>query len=349
MFIRLTIASILLLGAASIPAAAQTPRPGTLETYRDWTIGCDNVSRCEAVALLPENGEMPDVALTMGVSRVASIDATPEFWVERDAQDAGSYAFHVDGRRIATAPATNGAAMVRGPQASALVVEMARGRTMEIRFGGKVVARPSLAGSGAALRYMDAAQGRAGTVTALVATGPIAAHAMRRPPVAPVVRRAIAPSGAAPAALTREELAIVGRITDCAQEMKQSDSKPSLHRVSRTETLVLVPCGSGAYNFSSMALIATGAAGHRNFRMASFDYPPGWSESPDQPLLVNAAWTPEHSRLESFAKGRGLGDCGGSEAYVWDGMRFRLVGARAMGECRGAWHWIPTWTAKVVE
>ncbi|MET0248386.1 MAG: DUF1176 domain-containing protein, partial [Sphingobium sp.] len=244
---------------------------------------------------------------------------------------------------------TDGEAILRGPQASALVVEMARGRTMEIRFGGKVIASPSLAGSGAALRYMDAAQGRAGTVTALVATGPIAANAMRRPPLAPVVRRAIITPLPTPAVLSREEIAIVGRVTACAEEMKQTDIKSSLHRLSRTETLVLVPCGSGAYNFSSMALIATGAAGHRSFRLAAFDYPPGWSESPDRPLLANAAWTPASSRLESFAKGRGLGDCGGSEDYVWDGTRFRLVGASAMGECRGAWHWIPTWTATVVE
>ncbi|MBJ7445645.1 MAG: DUF1176 domain-containing protein, partial [Sphingobium sp.] len=40
---------------------------------------------------------------------------------------------------------------------------------------------------------------------------------------------------------------------------------------------------------------------------------------------------------------------GGSEAYVWDGQRFRLIEAAAMGECRGAWHWITTWTARVVE
>lgn len=348
MLVRLFLTA-LTLGVGFTPLAAQAPRPGNLETYRDWTIGCDNRGRCEAVALLPENGAMPDVPLTMSVSRDAAINAPPELWVERDAKGAGAYAFHVDGRRIATASGADGSATVRGPQASALVVEMARGRTMEIRFAGKVVARPSLAGSGAALRYMDAAQGRAGTVTALVATGPISANAMRRPLLAPVVRRAIIAPGAAPAALTREELGLVGRVTECAAEMKQTDIKPSLHRLSKTETLVLVPCGSGAYNFSSMALIATGAAGHRSFRIAAFDYAPGWSESPTRPLLVNAGWTPEKSRLDSFAKGRGIGDCGGSEAYVWDGARFRLVGASAMGECRGAWHWIPTWTATVVE
>ncbi len=64
-------------------------------------------------------------------------------------------------------------------------------------------------------------------------------------------------------------------------------------------------------------------------------------------MLVNVGWSPEKSRLDSFAKGRGLGDCGGSEAYVWDGQRFRLIVATSMGECRGAWHWIRTWSARV--
>ena len=42
-----------------------------------------------------------------------------------------------------------------------------------------------------------------------------------------------------------------------------------------------------------------------------------------------------------------IGDCGGSETYVWDGKRFRLTEATSMGECRGAWHWIRTWSARV--
>jgi hypothetical protein len=112
---------------------------------------------------------------------------------------------------------------------------------------------------------------------------------------------------------------------------------------------VLVPCGAGAYNFSAVPVIATGIPGRRSFRFAVFDYQPGWSQDAGHPVLVNASWSPESSLLESYAKGRGIGDCGSSESYVWDGVRFRLVEASAMGECRGAWHWITTWSAKVVD
>jgi len=51
--------------------------------------------------------------------------------------------------------------------------------------------------------------------------------------------------------------------------------------------------------------------------------------------------------LNSYNKGRGLGDCGNAETYVWDGATFRLVQAYAMSECRGSTEWLTIWRAKV--
>lgn len=328
--------------------AAQAPKPGALETYKDWTIGCDNRNRCEAVSLLPEGGEWPDSPIMVGVVREAGPDAAAEVWVSRDAKGGGEFSFHVDGRRIASAMSRDGDATLRGPQASALAIAMARGSVLEIKAGGRSLGKPSLAGTGAALRHMDARQGRAGTSTALVATGAMGPIAVRAAPAAPTIRRAPLPGAGTPAALWREELTAIGKFTRCADEMKGAEP-PQLYRLSRTETLILVPCGSGAYNFTSIPVIATGEAGRRAFRLAGFDMKPGWSEEEARPMLVNAGWTQDKLRLDSFAKGRGLGDCGGSEAYVWDGTRFRLIEATSMGECRGAWHWIRTWSAQVTE
>lgn len=341
-------AAALAVTLGSAAAMAQAPKPGALETYKDWTIGCDNRNRCEAVALLPEGGDLPDIPLMIGIARAAGPDAQAEVWISREGKGQADVSFSVDGRRITSAIARDGEATIRGPQASALAIAMARGSTMEVRAGARLLGRPSLAGSGAALRYMDARQGRAGTTTALVATGALGPTAVKPAPIAPAIRRAPVPAGAAPAALWREELTALGKYTGCTDEMR-SDQTPDLQRLSKTETLVLVPCGSGAYNFSSVPVIATGVPGRRAFRFATFDFKPGWSEDANHPMLVNVGWTPEKSRLDSFAKGRGLGDCGGSEAYVWDGQRFRLIEAAAMGECRGAWHWITTWTARVVD
>ncbi|QGP79099.1 DUF1176 domain-containing protein [Sphingobium sp. CAP-1] len=341
------------MAAAQAPApgaqnSAQAPKPGALETYKDWTIGCDNRNRCEAVSLLPEGGDWPDNPVMVGVVRDAGPDAPAEVWVSRDAKGSAEVSFHIDGRKVASAPSRDGDATLRGPQAAALAIAMARGAMLEVRSGNRLLGTPSLAGSGAALRFMDARQGRAGTSTALVATGALGPLAVRVAPVAPSIRRAIVPAGAAPAALWREELTALGKFTGCADEMKGAEP-PQLQRLSKTETLILVPCGAGAYNFTSIPVIATGIPGRRAFRLANFDGKPGWSEEEARPMLVNAGWVPEKSELSSFAKGRGIGDCGGSETYVWDGARFRLIEATSMGECRGAWHWITTWSARVVE
>ena len=47
-------------------------------------------------------------------------------------------------------------------------------------------------------------------------------------------------------------------------------------------------------------------------------------------------------------KGRGLGDCGSGQDYVWDGKRFRLVQQTDLGECRGMLDYITTWRAQVI-
>jgi hypothetical protein len=346
-------AALVVAGSAGAQAPvagvqASAPQPGRLETYKDWTIGCDNRNRCEAVPLFPEDGPIPDNPVMVGIVREAGPDAPAEVWVSRDARGAGPVSFHVDGRLVASVQARDGEATVRGPQAAALAIAMARGGVLEIRAGNRLLGKPSLAGSGAALRYMDARQGRAGTSTALVATGTLGSLAVRAAPSPVTVRRALVPAGAALAPLWREELTALGKFTGCAEEMKTAEP-PELNRLSKAETLILVPCGTGAYNATVVPVIATGIAGRRAFRLADFDYKPAFGEPGAAFVLVNASWSAERSELSSFAKGRGIGDCGSSETYVWDGTRFRLTQATAMDECRGAWRWIRTWTAQVTQ
>lgn len=192
------------LGLA-MTVGAQEPRPGTLETYKDWTIGCDNRNRCQAAALLPQDGAIPENPLMIGVAREAGPGGGTEVWASRDARGSGVMRFVVDGRMVATAQSQDGEAAVRGAQADALAIALARGSVLEVRDGTRLLGKPSLAGAGAALRYMDARQGRAGTTTALVATGPLGANAVRPVPVPVTIRRAVIPALPTPAPLWREE------------------------------------------------------------------------------------------------------------------------------------------------
>ena len=54
----------------------------------------------------------------------------------------------------------------------------------------------------------------------------------------------------------------------------------------------------------------------------------------DNNVLINSDYTPENGQLSYFAKGRGIGDCGGIGNYAWTGTGFALTTLSAMGECR---------------
>ena len=337
------------IGTSMVWAAepASPPLPGKVEIYKDWAIGCDNVRRCEAVSLWPQDGAAGETSLMTGILRDAGPGGATTVWFRHDEdKTSGKLAVLIDGRVVASTVAKKAEIAFRGPQASALAIGMARGNRMSVQLNGRTLGEISLSGSAAALRYMDAKQERAGTITALVATGPLGVNTVRAAAILPIVTSAPAMAETKLPGLWREELGRALKISDCDGESDGSQ-EASLYPLSKSRSLVLVPCGAGAYNFSSVPLIATGSPGRRDFEIAKFDYPPGFTENAGQPMLVNAGFDVKTMALSSFAKGRGIGDCGDAETYVWDGSMFRMTEARMMGECRGAWKWITVWRASV--
>lgn len=340
--INVALALFLLMTATG--AAAQ-PKPGKLEIYKDWAAGCDNGGACTAVSLIPESGGFGDDFASVSISRSAGPSAQPSVRLRFFGGVTGAVRISVDGRAIATATADGEGALIRGPRASALAIAIAVGRQMEITKGGKIVGKPSLTGASAALRFIDAKQGRAGTITALVAAGPLPSGAVKPASALPRLVRAAVPHNLKAAPLTAIERKQAETLTGCDPEFDM-DRPADLYPLGGGKTLVMLPCGSGAYNFSSVALIATGIAGKRQFVAARFDFQPAWGEG-KFPTLVNHGWDAARSMLSSYAKGRGLGDCGSAESYVWNGSSFRLAEASSMEECRGALEWITTWRAAV--
>lgn len=325
--------------------AATAPKPARLETYKDWTVGCDNGGACTAVSLMPEGKGVGDNFVGVAIMRNAGPNAQPSVRLDFHDSVKGNVRVSVDGRPVATVLADGESALLRGPRASALVIGIAVGSSLEIAREGKIIARPSLAGSSAALRYMDGRQGRAGTITALVAAGSLQANAVKPAPALPRLTRAAVPLNAKLSPLTAAERRQAEKLTGCDPQFDH-DRSADLYPLGGGRTLVMLPCGSGAYNFANAALIATGATGNRQFVAANFDFQPEWGEG-GFPTLVNHGWEPAKAMLTSYAKGRGLGDCGSSESYIWDGSRFRLAEASSMGECRGAMQWITTWRTVV--
>jgi hypothetical protein len=325
-----------MLFLALLAAQAVAPQPSELRTFRDWTVGCDNGRRCEAIALLPE-GEDWEGWTTLGISREAGVQAGPTFMLP-DLESAPAQ-LAADGIPLAVSFSAGADGISVMDEGGDLLRALRAARVIEARdFGGATVASISLAGASAAMLYMDEVQGRVGTTAALVRPG--ARPAVSRPPALPQVRRTPPPTDAA-IAPDPARLATIERETGCADEMAGS-ARPDADapvQIATGTALILLPCGSGAYNFASLPVLARGG----RVAVAPFDFQP--SGAP--PLLTNAFWDEKRRVLMEYNKGRGLGDCGIASEYVWDGARFRLIRYERMDECRGSLRRITTWRAEL--
>jgi hypothetical protein len=65
-------------------------------------------------------------------------------------------------------------------------------------------------------------------------------------------------------------------------------------------------------------------------------------------MLIEPDWDPATATLNSHAKGRGLGDCGTDQSWVWDGARFRMTQYKALDACRLSGNWLTRYRAQPV-
>ena len=335
--------------AASASASNGGVELGETRYFKDWAAGCDNGLTCEAVALMPPG--LPKGMLSLVVSRTPGSDGRLTVNIFNFDSDSDRYRLFVDGHLADTGAILDGAApiSVTGKDALKLVREIARGQKMRLVDGnGKALGRISLTGSAAALRYLDAQQGLARSPDALSAVGRRKAHPVA--PILPVIsaKRVIA----AEAIPETQDLVALAESGQCKDERfgVTQDSAYSLGTQNgKAAALAIISCGSGAYNFGSVAYIGTrGAGGKWAFEPAQFDYRTDvTSESAKLKILINADWDADTQSLSSYHKSRGIGDCGQSADYVWDGEMFRLTHSRVMDECRGSLDWITVWRAKV--
>jgi hypothetical protein len=337
--------------AAAMPA----PQPGEIRTFGDWAVGCDNGGNCQAVSLVPEVGgaDYDDWEGPVSIIRTAGSDDIFKIHISFEAKDMDRYKMIVDGRLVDTGPIVQGDYPIEivGEDAKKVAAAIVKGKQLVLQGpADENITRISLAGSSAALRYIDQKQQRAGTDTALVARGSRAFKPANNKIPTIMVDRWDA------AELVPETSDIIALVENskCKDErygVVEDQVFPLGKRENRFRALVLISCGSGAYNFSSAPYVGEYIANERatsgwTFAPTNFDRQPSWGGEGTDPLLVNASWDEQDQTISSYGKARGLGDCGSAENYVWDGDKFRLIDASAMPECRGAYEWITTWRAQ---
>ncbi len=326
-------------------AAASTPVPGAIKTFSDWTVGCDNGRSCQAVGLMRED----DVSgPTMVIARGPTVDAIPE--VRIVIEKSAASLLSLDGKLLPTRientedgdTYAKTFVLVDRQDRLAFIQSIRNGQQIEVLDRArKQIGTASLRGLTAALIYMDDKQKRTGLRSALGRPGTIPDSDVEAPPALPVIVRPKTPK-LAPRRLSAADIARETRSLEC-KPGQQSGEDITYARLDGRTTLALLPfpCGNGAYNYFSYALLIDEKG---KVRPATFDLRGPMGDREHE--LVNALWNPAARKLATYSKGRGLGDCGVTQHYVWDGSRFRLIDQAEMQECRGSADFIQTWIAE---
>lgn len=343
------ISALLLIAAANTAAPVSGPIPGEVKIFKDWYVACDNVWSCEAGTLAAPEGDF-NGAMAVRIRRGGGPDAPFRIVLRPGEEDArGAVKLRIDSRpAFSGTPDDNGDTWLDEKQVPGIARWLATGSTASLVLAdGKAMAL-SLAGSSAALRYMDAVQHRAETAGAIVAIG--AKSDTASPPPAPHFLTRGAPL------LTdlpdMKDYPMVIADTGCEYRMEGVEDTvlPLDQQDGKDMALVLIACDSGAYNFGSVVMVATRPMEDANakwtFAPARFDSPPSWGGDDQLTQAVNADFSPGTATLSERSKGRGPGDCGTANIYVWDGTMFRLTERQVMDECRGVWEWPRIWTAE---
>jgi len=332
-FIGLLIAAGLFSPASAAPAS---------KTFRDWIAGCDNLKSCTALSLPAEAAEH---AVFLKLTRPAGPDGAAKLELKIRADklaSAFSLSMALDGAAFPAAgkswPATSidGETMeltLAPAETEALIAGARKATKLTVALPGRSF-DVSLAGSVAALLWIDEQQGRLNTATALIRRG--AGTQVPLVPAVPVITARAAAQPALPgkagktlAAALRKQLKRSD--PDACEDIPDGfDNSDDAWPLAGGARLVGLSCSRGAYNFTTGFWLVPGTDVAKA-RKAAFPQLDGGQDN----MIVNGDFDPATAQIGFFAKGRGLGDCGASGNYAWTGTAFVLTAFDAMGECRG--------------
>jgi hypothetical protein len=327
--------------ALSLPGPTSAAGPGS-KTFRDWIAGCDNTKSCTVISL---PGEIADDIAFLKLERTAGPGSVPRVGLKVRGQKLPSSLavtlamdgapFPAPGRSWPTTSVDGEIAEITlsAGDTEALIAAARKATKLTVAIAGRSI-DVSLAGSVAALLWIDEQQGRLNSASALIRKGPGATS-----PAAPALPVIVAKGSAAPAipATAAKALTVALRqqlkrqdpdfCEDAPEDIADADSVWPLAGGAR---LVGLFCSRGAYNVSTGFWILPGndVAKARKALFPQFDGKPDY-------MLVNADFDPASGQVSFYNKGRGIGDCGASGNYAWTGSAFALTAFQAMDECKG--------------
>ncbi|WP_335740045.1 MULTISPECIES: DUF1176 domain-containing protein [Pseudomonas syringae group] len=319
----------------SVNAAEDVP---LTRSIKDWIIGCDNTRACTAIGAVPMRDDIGISTFSLRVTREAgqqgylrvgvfsynatlgqpTLDGKPL----KNRFEPGEYKEGEESEVFA----------LSGTNADALIAELRNGRELILPIeGGTSVA--SLDGMSAALLLIDSVQGRVGTRGALISKGPEQDSSVPQAPVAPPL-----PGWQPPVAISpRRAKEIADTVMDATRKEWQEDLSEGVapeaqaYSLSADQALVIIQTGCGAYNC------------FYNIYQAPLDHPEQArtalvAEVPNLPERKPHGFVdfdPATGELSSEAMAMGMGGCGTSLRWRYDGNGFTLTHAAEMNTCMG--------------
>lgn len=330
--------------AASVLSAA--PASAEIKQFRDWIAACDNLRTCGAYGFDAELSDNSHLRL----ERDGAADAALRITVVVEAQKDVTFRLAFDDPALAGLPSepvvgeANGdddtrRVTVSEPQAvAAALASLRKAKALVITRIDPAGAPPSdpvkseisLSGLAAALLWIDDQQKRVGTVTALIGRGDKPAAAVPPVPAQPVVTTARRAAGPAP---KKAPAAVITKARAVCEDKKLGEPDDAV-RLDANAVMYSFVCTnlSGAYNFFNALVIEQPG---KPVRLAEFRFPRESGATGHDYSPINAGFDEATQTLSTFNKGRGLGDCGSTSDWVWDGQVFRMIRSKAMPECHG--------------
>ena len=327
--------TVLLIASLGVGLLAGSAAASEFKQFRDWYAACDNLRNCSAYGfdteflgggnsyLRLERGGAPDAPGKITIT--AEVPSGSKFTLRFDDPNlpglpAGSQSGEeIDGsdeaRRVTIAGADAMMDSLRKAQKIVITRDNPPDRTLKDDEKRSSI---SMSGAAAALLWIDDQQHRLDTVTALIRRGPKPASAVPSPPKAPVI---VAARPVKNARTPNPPADLIAK----ARKACEDDTKAKLEEAdSLTAGLFLYsfscPQVSGAYNTNSVYFIVPQGQ-PQAARSVSFRWPVKVGDivhDGDAVMATNSSFDPESMTLNSFSKGRGIGDCGTEESWVFD-------------------------------
>ncbi|WP_439527399.1 DUF1176 domain-containing protein [Pannonibacter sp.] len=348
--------TLLLAGLAGLAASLPLQATELVLQDGDWTLSCDTDNACIAdtfiaigaddflrLALERPADPSSDMVLEFHSSLTPPVGGKLRLWVpSEDYRMVGDITKEPSDGKVRFGGITPNEPMMMALKAAATataVVEMPDGKQTEIAV--------SLDGFTPVFALMDDAQGRIGRTDAVMIQGP-------RDPAAGVHRLTLRPGETQTVQSTVTDDRLV-RITEtrtldsladvpdrvvesvaagpaCPLAETLESIGGRFYGIDERSGIWELPCFLGAYQGSFVYAYSILLDGDLNTALLHFQRPPT-GEPADDPEIISPVFDPATSRLTSFTRSRGIGDCGRFETYElvflegesigWDAVELR--------------------------